>query len=89
MGMWEDSEYRWVVFCRNWWFHVRENILYGRRIPLAETDAVASLPPLHDHFMVRCGKCGKEYRYEPSDVFRYKQRPPDSFTPHPLFEEEQ
>ena len=63
--MWEDSEYLWVVFCRNWWFHVRENILYSRRIPLAETDAVASLPPQHDHFMVRCGKCGKEYRYEP------------------------
>jgi len=57
--------------------------------PLAETDAVASLPPLQDHFMVRCDKCGKEYRYEPSDVFRYEQRPPDSFTPHPLFEEEQ
>jgi len=66
--MWEDSEYRWVVFCRNWWFHVRENILYGHRISLAETDAVASLPPLQDHFMVRCSKCGKEYRYEPSDV---------------------
>ena len=38
--------------------------------PFAETDAVASLPPLQDHFMVRRGKCGKEYRYEPSDVFR-------------------
>jgi hypothetical protein len=68
--MWGDSEYCWVVFCRNWWFH-RENILYGHRIPLAETDAVASLPPLKDHFMVRCDSCGKEYRYEPTDVFRY------------------
>ena len=36
---------------------------------------------LQDHFMVRCDRCGKEYRYEPSDVFRYEQRPPDSFTP--------
>jgi hypothetical protein len=23
------------------------------------------------HFMVRCDSCGKEYRYEPTNVFRY------------------
>jgi hypothetical protein len=86
--MWEDSQYCWVVFCRNWWFHLRENILYGHRIPLAETDAVASLPPLNDSFIVRCDTCGKEYSYELSDVFRYEQAPPGSFTPHPLFDEE-
>jgi hypothetical protein len=83
--MWEDSNYCWVVLCKNRWFHFRQALLTSHRIPLGETDAVMPLPPLDGRFSVRCDDCGKEYLYIPSDVRRYEQELPESFTPHPLF----
>jgi hypothetical protein len=83
--MWEDSDYCWVVLCKNHWFHVRRNLFSSHRIALGETDAVAPLPPLDDLFTVRCDECGKEYLYKPSEVRRYEQELPESFVPHPLF----
>lgn len=87
--MWEDDQYCWVVSCKNRWFHLRRNIFYGHRIVLAETDAIAPLPSLEDRFTVRCDLCGKDYLYRSSDVLRYEQKVPESFTPHPLFSEGQ
>ena len=86
--MWEDSHYCWVVVCKNRWFHLRQNFFYGHKIPLAETDAFASLPALERPFAVRCDECGKEYLYKTSDVRRFEQELPESFTPHPLFRED-
>lgn len=43
------------------------------------------LPDLDGPFRVRCDECGKEYLYKSSDVRRYEQELPESFTPHPLF----
>ncbi len=86
--MWEDSRYCWVVLCKNHWFHVRKNLFFRHRIPLAETDAVMPRPILEGRFTVRCDECGKEYHYKPSDVRRFEQEPPASFTPHPLFRDE-
>jgi hypothetical protein len=83
-GMWEDSQYCWVVFCKNRWFHLRRNLFYGHRITLAETDAVSPPPPLQGRFTVRCDACGKQYHYKPSDVLRYEQNVPESFARHPL-----
>jgi hypothetical protein len=83
--MWVDSHYCWVVLCKNHWFHLRQNLFFRHRIPLAETDPVASRPPLKGHFTVGCDDCRKEYSYKPSDVLKYEQELPDSFTPHPLF----
>jgi hypothetical protein len=83
--MWEDSHYCWVVRCKNHWFHVRENIFFRHRIPLGETDAVASLPALNGPFKVRCDVCGKEYSYKPAEVLKFEQELPESFTSHPLF----
>jgi hypothetical protein len=42
--MWEDSRYFWVVHCKNHWFHLRKNLFFRHRIPLAETDAITLLP---------------------------------------------
>jgi hypothetical protein len=84
--MWEDSNYCWVVLCKNTWFHFRQSLFSSHRIPLGETDAVMSLPALDGPFRVRCDDCGKEYLYKPSDVRRYEQELPASFTPHPLFQ---
>ena len=86
--MWEDSSYCWVVLCKNHWFHLRQSLFASHRIPLAETDALAVLPPIKEHFRVRCDKCGKEYLYKLSDVRRYEQELPDPFMPHPLFRNE-
>src|SRR5258708_38961019 len=36
--------------------------------------------------MVRCDECHKEYRYKPSDLLRFEQELPESFSPHPLFQ---
>jgi len=86
--MWEDSCYFWVVLCKNHWFHARKNLLFRHKILLAETDAVTSGPPIDYSFKVRCDECGKEYAYKPSEVLRVEHDPPESFTPHPLFRNE-
>ena len=84
--MWEDSNYCWVVLCKNTWFHFRQSLFSSHRIPLGETDAVMSPPALDGPFRVRCDECGKEYLYKPSDLRRHEQELPESFTPHPLFQ---
>ena len=83
--MWVDSHYCWVVLCKNHWFHLRQNIFFRHRIPLAETDPVSPRPSLEGRFRVRCDDCRKEYFYKPSEVLKYEQELSDSFTPHPLF----
>jgi hypothetical protein len=84
--MWEDRDYCWVVLCKNHWFHLRQSLFVGHRIPLARTNAVMTLPALDGSFTVRCDDCGKVCHYKPSDVLRYEQDLPESFTPHPLFD---
>jgi len=84
-GMWVDSHYCWVVLCKNHWFHLRQNLFFRHRIPLAETDPVARRPSLQGRFRVQCDDCRREYFYKPSDVLKYEQELSDSFTPHPLF----
>src|SRR5437588_5258839 len=95
--MWEDSSYFWVVLCKNHCFHARKNLFVGHRIPLAETDAFTSRPPVIRPFKVRCDECGKEYVYKPAEVLRLRGHygyygvqlePPASFTPHPLLRAE-
>jgi hypothetical protein len=83
--MWADSHYVWVVLCKNHWGHLRVNLFYRHRIPLAETDPVDPRPVLNGPFRVRCDSCRKEYLYKPSEVLRFEQELPDNFTPHPLF----
>jgi hypothetical protein len=83
--MWEDSHYCWVVICKNRWYHLRQNIFYGHKLPPGETDVYASPPAFKSSFSVRCDDCRKEYRYKPSEVLRHEQELPKSFTPHPLF----
>jgi len=83
--MWVDSHYCWVVLCKNHWFHLRQNLFFRHRIPLAETDPVSPRPSLEGRFRVQCDDCRKEYFYQPSEVLKYEQELSDSFTPHPLF----
>jgi hypothetical protein len=83
--MWEDSSYCWVVLCKNRWSHFRETLFNSHRIPLGETDAVMPLPALKAPFSVQCDVCGREYFYKPSDVRKFEQELPESFTPHPFF----
>jgi hypothetical protein len=82
---WQDSNYCWVVVCKNHWFHRRRNLFHGHRIPLGETDAIMSRPAIQGRFSVRCDDCNKEYFYRPSDVVRYEQELSESFVAHPLF----
>ena len=83
--MWVDSHYCWVVLCKDHWFHLRQNLFFRHRIPLAETDPVAPRPSLEGRIRVQCDDCRKEYFYKPSEVLKYEQELSDSFTPHPLF----
>jgi len=83
--MWVDSQYCWVVLCKNHWFHRRHNLFYRHKIPLAETDSVATRPSLEGRFSVRCDDCRKEYFYDPTEVLKFEQELPDSFVPHALF----
>src|SRR5205807_2367345 len=70
--MWVNSNYCWVVVCKNHWFHGRGNFFTVHRIPLGETDAVWPRPKVDKPFGVRCDECGKEYIYQPSDVLKYE-----------------
>ncbi len=84
--MWVDSHYCWVVLCKNHWYHLQQNLFFRHRIPLAETDPVSPRPPsLEGRFTVQCDDCRREYFYKPSEVLKYEQELPDTFTPHPLF----
>jgi hypothetical protein len=84
-GAWQDIYYYWVVLCKNYFFHMRQNLFFRHKIPLAATDPYAPVPPLDGPFKVRCDDCGKTYTYKRSDVRRYEQEITKSFTPHPLF----
>ena len=84
--MWQDTNYCWVVICKNNWFHKRVNLFFKHKIPLGETDVYAPPPDLKGNFTVRCDECHKEYLYKPSDVLRHDQVLPASFSPHPLFQ---
>lgn len=83
--LWVDSNYCWVVVCRNNWFHRRPNIFNVHRIPLGLTDAVMPRPDIDKPFVARCDECGKAYTYAPSDVLKYEMEVPPSFVAHPLF----
>jgi hypothetical protein len=83
--MWDDPHYCWVVVCKNHWFHLRQNLFYGHKIPLAEADVYGLPPAIKGSFSVRCDDCHKEYRYKPSDLMRHEQELPGAFIPHPLF----
>lgn len=81
----EGCSYCWVVLCKNHWFHFRQNLLGGHRIPLGRADAVTPVPAINGRFRVRCDECSEEYLYRRSDVGRYERELPASLTPHPLF----
>ena len=81
---WENSNYFWVVICKNTKAHRDTNLMFGHRIPLAETDAFEPLP-VSGPFMVRCDECGQEHSYEPDKVLRVEFECPAAFTPHPRF----
>ena len=85
MAWLEGREYFWVVFCKNRGFHNKYNLFSSHAIPLAETDEV-SPHPLVRTFAVRCDDCGEQHTYTSKDVLRAEMEPPESFTPHPLFQ---
>ena len=80
-----DSQYVWVVICKNHKFHRRQNLFFGHKIPLGEADAFQPPPALDNRIHVRCDECGEERAYQPKDVMRIELELPDSFTPHPFF----
>ncbi len=83
--MWDNDNYCWAVICKNKWFHRRESLRYGHKIPLGPTDAFSAPPVLNGPFTARCDGCGKEYSYKPSELVRFESDLPASFAPHPLF----
>ena len=81
---WQDIYYTWVVLCRNYFFHMRQNLFFRHRIPLAYTDPFAPVPEIEGPFEVRCDDCGKTYVYKRKDLRRYEGEVP-KFNTHPLF----
>ena len=80
-----NSQYFWVVLCKNNRFHKRQNLFFAHTIPLAETDSILPPPRLRERLNVRCDDCGREYTYEPKELLRAEIEPPQGFVPHPLF----
>lgn len=65
--------------------HRQTNVLFGHKIPVAETDAFESLP-VSSPFEVTCNECGHESSYTPEEVMRVEFfQLPASFAPHPRF----
>jgi hypothetical protein len=84
--LWIESDYYWVVVCKNDRFHRIPNIFYKHHIPLGETDSVQSRPLIDGLFAVLCDECGKEFSYSASDVLKCEMEMPTTFAPHPLFQ---
>ena len=84
LDAWDNPTYCWVVLCKNIKFHKHENMMFGHKIPLAETDAFESLP-VSGPFLVRCDDCGEEHSYEPTEVLRLELEIPTGFVTHPRF----
>ncbi len=80
-----QTDYFWVVICKNHRFHHKGNIGYVHHILLGETDAISPLPMLTEQIKVRCDSCGEENAYKSSDVMRAQVEVPSNFAPHPLF----
>ena len=80
-----DTQYVWVVVCKNHRFHRRHNLFFGHKIPLGETDAFTPPPAIESLLTVRCDDCGQEYPYAPQDLVRMELQLPEVFTPHPFF----
>jgi hypothetical protein len=74
-----ESDYFWVVICKNQLQHIGHPILLG------ETDQFSDLPSLQGDFKVQCDVCGKESKYSPRDLLRFEGEAPESFVAHPLF----
>lgn len=83
--MGDDTEYFWVVICKNHRFHHKGNTSYAHQIALGETDAYSPLPFLTEQVTVRCDDCGAEYPYKISEILRNEIAVPQTFVPHPLF----
>lgn len=81
----ETGQYCWVVLCKNHRFHKQQNLYFGHRIPLGETDAFMPPPALNGGMRVRCDDCGEECSYQAKDILRIQLDLPPSFSPHPLF----
>ena len=81
----DESQYFWVVLCKNHKVHKHQNLFFGHRIPLGETDAFQPPPDLDAGFNVRCDDCGEDYTYKSKDLLRIELESPECFTPHPLF----
>jgi hypothetical protein len=80
-----ESQYVWAVVCKNQKFHKRQNLFFGHKIPLGETDAFMSPPDWDGRLHISCDDCGQENAYEPKDLVRIELQLPESFAPHPLF----
>ena len=87
MSDWGDKQYFWVVICKNRHFHEHQNIWFGHRILLGETDSISDLPIIAPRIVVRCDACDKEYEYTRKEIPKYESDPVDSFVEHPLFRE--
>jgi len=85
IDMFADSDYFWVVLCKNHRFHHKGNTSYAHRIALGETDAYSSPPMLTQQVTVRCDHCGAEYAYKPTEILRNEMEIPADFVPHPMF----
>ena len=81
---WQDIHYAWVVLCKNYFFHMRQNLFFRHRIPLAYTDPFSPVPHLKGSFKAACDDCHRTYVYRPSEVRRYEGELP-RFKTHPLF----
>jgi hypothetical protein len=74
-----ESDYFWVVICKNQLQHIGHPILLG------ETDQFSDLPSLQGDFKVQCDVCGKECNYSSRDLLRFEAEAPKFFVAHPLF----
>ena len=80
-----NSQYFWVVLCKNSRFHKKQNLFFAHTIPLAETDSILPPPSFSERIRVRCDDCGQEYFYEPKDLLRAEIEVPAGFVTHPSF----
>ena len=82
MHTWGSSTYCWVVICKNTKVHRHTNLMFGHRIPLAETDQFEPMP-VSGPFYVQCDDCRQKPSYEPEEVMRVEIEIRESFNHTP------
>jgi hypothetical protein len=80
-----DAPYAWAVVCKDKRFHRHQNLYFGRKIALGETDAFSSPPPCRDPLPYAVIGAERSIPTSPKSCLRIELDFPKGLKPHFFF----